>query len=81
MELRWLKGADILRDDKLYSRLICVLTLGELLYRDKISKLEQIEDLRLVFDLMNKLDPEDVHDITIDFMQWYKHKGRFEKEE
>lgn len=68
-------------DDKLYSRLICVLTLGELLYRDKIGKLEQIEDLRLVFDLMNKLDPEDVHDITTDFMQWYKHKGRFEKEE
>lgn len=68
-------------DDKLYSRLICVLTLGELLYRDKISKLEQIDDLSLVFDLMNKLDPEDVHDITIDFMQWYKHKGRFEKEE
>ena len=64
-------------DDKLYSRLICALTLGELLYRDKISKLEQIEDLRLVFDLMNKLDPEDVHDITTDFMQWYKHKGRF----
>ena len=76
-----MEGADILMDDKLYSRLICVLTLGELLYRDKISKLEQIEDLRLVFDLMNKLDPEDVHDITIDFMQWYKHKGRFEKEE
>ena len=68
-------------DDKLYSRLICVLTLGELLYRNKIGKLEQIEDLRLVFDLMNKLDPEDVHDITTDFMQWYKHKGRFEKEE
>ena len=68
-------------DDKLYSRLICVLTLGELLYRDKISKLEQIEDLRLVLDLMNKLDPEDVHDITTDFMQWYKHEGRFEKEE
>ena len=77
MELRWLKGVDILMDDKLYSRLICALTLGELLYRDKISKLEQIEDLRLVFDLMNKLDPEDVHDITTDFMQWYKHKGRF----
>ena len=68
-------------DDKLYSRLICVLTLGELLYRDKISKLEQIEDLRLILDLMNKLDPEDVHDITTDFMQWYKHEGRFEKEE
>ena len=76
-----MEGVDILMDDKLYSRLICVLTLGELLYRDKISKLEQIEDLRLVFDLMNKLDPEDVHDITTDFMQWYKHKGRFEKEE
>ena len=68
----------------LYSRLIGILTLAELLYLDDLDMLvepQDHDDIILLRDLMQNYSPEDVHFIIAEFMYWYKHNRNSNRKE
>ena len=70
--------------NSLYSKLICVLTLGQLAHLcilDRLVEPKDHDDIVLFRDLVQNFSPEDINDTIAEFIYWYKHDRNNEKEE
>ena len=68
----------------LYSKLICVLTLGQLAHLcilDRLVEPRDHDDIVLFRDLVQNFSPEDINNTIVEFIYWYKHNRNNEKEE